>query len=122
MSTALIQGVAPDGTIKTIQTDSSGNLIANDGKATASAATVPTDAVVSVANTSTPIVGANANRASVLIKNIDTQTVYLYTGGVATTAKFPLAVGDAITYRNQLAITGIVATGTANVYVIEEQR
>ena len=111
------------GTVEIV--DPSGNAFGTAGfkiGAENSAATVPTDAVVAVANTSTTIVAENANRASVLIKNIDVQTVYLFTGGAATTAKFPLLPGEAITYRNQLAITGIVASGTANVYVIEEQR
>lgn len=96
--------------------------VATGSKAPASAATVSIDAVVSVANTSTTVAAANANRTSVMVYNIGTQTVYLWTGGVATTGKFPLAVGAVITYRNQAAITGIVAASTCNVYVIEEQR
>ena len=92
------------------------------GSSAVIASTVPTDGAITVNAASTPILPANANRLSALIVNTGTQTVFLFTGGAATTAKFPLAVGASVTYRNQLALTGIVAAGTGTVYVIEEAR
>jgi len=83
---------------------------------------VPKNAAVTVAATSTPILIANADRTSALIKNTGAQTVYLAFGEAATTAKFPLAAGATLKITNTLAVNGIVASSTGTVFVIEEGR
>lgn len=86
------------------------------------ATAVPTDAAVTVNNSTTAILAANTARLSALIKNTGMQAVFLNQNASATTSGFPLNPGDAITIRHQLAVNGIVSSGTGTVYVIEEAR
>lgn len=86
------------------------------------AATVPTNGSVTVNAATTVLLAANAVRTGALIKNTGTQTVFLAFGEAATTAKFPLGVGETLAIENPLAVNGIVAAGTGSVGVLEEAR
>jgi len=116
VSNAEIRGIGPDGKLRGVSVDASGSL------SLASATSVPTDGAVTVNATSTPILPANTGRLSALIKNTGSQTVYLNQGQAATTSGFPLNPGDALRISHQLAVNGIVASGTGTVYAIGEVR
>jgi len=75
---------------------------------------------VSVGTDSTEILAANDDRTSFYIENIGTDTVYVYLGSPATTSHLALEPGDTIICDDYTGVvSGIVATGTQDVYVIE---
>ncbi len=77
-------------------------------------------AIVSVGATSTTILAANSARVSYYIENIGSAAVYVYLGTPATTSKLTLNPGDFILGDDYTGIiTGIVASGTQNVFVVE---
>lgn len=85
---------------------------------------VPVETVVTVTDASTALAAANADRASLLVRNDHaTDTVWLSSNGPAVDGSgFPLPAGAAVVYTHALAVEGVVstATGTASVAVIEE--
>jgi len=111
------------GTVEIV--DSAGNAFGSaafNAGASGSASTVPTDASVTVNATTTVVLAANPTRISALIVNTGSVIVYLKQNGAATTSHFPLNPGASLTIRHQLAVNGIVATGTGTVWVLEEAR
>ena len=77
-------------------------------------------ATVAVGATSTTILVANTARVSFYIENVGSAAVYIYLGTPATTSKLTLSPGDFICGDDYTGIiTGIVATGTQNVYAVE---
>ena len=75
---------------------------------------------VSVGTTVTTILAANANRLACIIKNMSPTTVYIKLGSGATIISFELEEGDVIgTDVYTGIITGIVASGSATISVIE---
>lgn len=77
-------------------------------------------AQVSVGATSTTILAANTSRLACIIKNISSTTVYIKLGSGATTSCFELGEDDVfITDAYTGIITGIVASGSTTVSVIE---
>ena len=103
------------------------------GQATASASmpvvdaadtwTSPSNAAVSVANTTTALLaaaGATIRKRYTIIRNTGDRTVYIAWGENATTSKFPLGVGESFVTKSLLAINGITASGTGTVFVTAE--
>lgn len=89
---------------------------ADERKATA----INGGATVSVGATSTTILAANTARVSYYIENTGSAAVYVYLGTPATTSKLTLSPGDFILGDDYTGIiTGIVAAGSENVYVVE---
>lgn len=80
-----------------------------------------TTAAVSVGSTATLILAANADRERALIVNNGSQTIYLGKDNTVTTANgLPLAAGASLEDdRTSDAWYGIVASGTADVRVLE---
>ena len=77
-------------------------------------------ATVSVGITSTTILAANTARVSYYIENVGSAAVYVYLSSPATTSHLTLNAGDFIYGEDYTGIiTGIVASGSVNVYVIE---
>lgn len=101
---------------KVILVDEAGNPVGG------TATLVPTNAAVTVNATTTAVLAANDDRVAAIIKNTGSQTVYLAFGENATTAKFPLGVGESLRVTNTLAVNGIVASSTGTVFVLEEGR
>jgi len=76
---------------------------------------------VTVGTTSTEIVAANDDRTCLYLENLGSETCYIYLGDEATTDHLPLYPGDVLvddTYTGK--ITGICASGSTTIYVIEE--
>lgn len=84
------------------------------------AATTLTASQVTVTTASTAIVAENANRRVAIIQVVAGGPVYIR-GGVATTNDFPLATGGVYEHANTAALSGIVASGTADVRILEEE-
>lgn len=79
-----------------------------------------TVAAVSVGTSATPIIASNAARKALYIVNNGTVPVYLGNSGVATTTGLPLlAAGSVTDVVTTDAWYGIVASGTADVRVVE---
>jgi len=75
---------------------------------------------VAVGAASTTILAANTARVSYYIENVGSAAVYVYLGAPATISKLTLSPGDFISGDDYTGIiTGIVATGSQNVYVVE---
>ncbi len=84
------------------------------------AAAINGGATVSVGATSTTILAANSARVSYYVENIGNAAVYIYLGSPATTSKLTFNPGDYILGDDYTGIiTGITATGSQNVYVVE---
>ena len=84
------------------------------------AAAINGGATVAVEATSTTILAANSARVSFYVENTGSAAIYVYLGTPATTSKLTLSPGDFICGDDYAGIiTGIVATGTNNVYVVE---
>lgn len=86
--------------------------------------TATNPAAVAVATTSTTILAANANRTGFIIVNNSTVTIFVKLGSGATVAdSIPIARGASWTMTGDRVysgiITGIVASGTADVRVSE---
>lgn len=69
---------------------------------------------VTINNTATQIVAANATRRHVIIKNPSTATKSIFVGdsGVTTTNGIEVAIGESITIDSEAALYAIVATGS----------
>lgn len=103
------------GNLQALQVDSSTALkTSNLGVSTLNAT-----GQVSVANTSTSIIGANAARAAVVIANPGSVAVYLGKTGVTISTGHWLGPSTAITIPTTDAIFGVVATGTQTVTYME---
>ena len=77
-------------------------------------------AQVSVTTASTTILAANASRLAAIIKNMSSTTVYVKFGTGATTGSFELEEDDVLICDVYTGIiTGIVASGSAIVSVVE---
>lgn len=76
---------------------------------------------VTVGNTSTPILAANTDRASAIVRVLSGSTIYISTGTPTTAASFPLSAGDVFQFSGSGALNGITASGTADVRVWEEE-
>lgn len=75
---------------------------------------------VSIGITATTILAANSNRLACIIKNMSPTTVYIKLGAGATITSFELEEGDIIGVDVYTGIiTGIVASGSATISVIE---
>jgi len=75
---------------------------------------------VAVGATSTTILAANSARVSYYVENTGTAAVYVYLGTPATTSKLTLSPGDFICGDDYTGIiTGITASGSVNVFVVE---
>jgi len=76
-------------------------------------------AKVTMTTTSAVIVGLNANRKSVILKNVGTQTVYVGTS-LATLNHFMLDAGESLTLENYTGqLAGITSTGTSEIRYFE---
>lgn len=85
------------------------------------ATTTPKNASVSVAATSTELIGAATETSrSTLIRNTGDRTIYIAFGEEATTAEFPLAVGETLKTDSMQAVNAITATGTGTAFVLAE--
>lgn len=86
------------------------------------ATSTPKNASVSVAASSTELIAAASDIAkrTTLIKNTGDRTFYVAFGEAATTAKFPVAVGETIKTESLLAINAITASGTGTAFVLAE--
>ena len=82
------------------------------------------NAAVSVTNATTELLaaGSGAGSRSTVIKNTGSVTVYLAFGEAATTAKYPLTVGEVLETNFTGAVNGIVSSGTGTVHVLSEGR
>lgn len=87
------------------------------------ARSTPKNVAVSVANTSTELIAAATTGArTTLMRNTGDRTVYVAFGEAATTAKFPLGVGETLRSESLLAINAITASGTGTAFVLAEAR
>ena len=83
----------------------------------ATAATAPV--VVSVGSSTTTIVAANSSRKFVMFQNVGSQKVFYRFSATATTSDLQLhPTQTAIVYATTV-VNGIVASGTANVVIVE---
>lgn len=82
-------------------------------------ASTVTTSKVTVTTASTQIVAANANRRVAIIHVVSGGPVYI-SSGTATVDGFPLTAGGVYEHENTSALNGIVASGSADVRVLEE--
>ena len=68
------------------------------------------------------VAAAGIRTRQTLIRNIGTVTVFIAEGEAATTAKWPLNVGETIKLGTLLAVNGITAAVTGSVAVLVESR
>lgn len=74
---------------------------------------------VTVGTASTAIIAANADRRVAIIQIVSGGPVYV-SSGAATLDGFPLAAGGIYEHQNTSALNGIVASGSADVRILEE--
>lgn len=80
-----------------------------------------TNAQVTVNTTATLIKAANANRVSLVIRNIGATDIFIGTASVTTVNGFLIKVNESIALdRNTAALYGVVATSPTTVSYIEE--
>lgn len=82
-------------------------------------ATTLTASKVTVTTASTQLVAANANRRVAMIQIVSGGPVYVQSGA-ATVNDFPLDPGSVYEHANTAALSGIVASGSADVRILEE--
>lgn len=85
----------------------------------------PVNEAISVTGTSTALIAAadeTVRRRRTLLRNTGDRTVYLGFGAAATTAMFPLGVGESLPVDDLRAINGITTSGTGTVFVLSSER
>ena len=87
--------------------------------------TCTVNATIAPTSSSTALVAvaaAGIRSREILIRNIGTVTVYIGEGTTATTAMWPLGVGETLKSGTLLAVNGITAATTGSVAVLVEAR
>lgn len=79
-----------------------------------------TVSAITVTTASTAILSENMNRAVAIIQVLSGGPVYVSSGIATVAGGFPLATGSSFEVSSDEPLTGIVASGTADVRVWEE--
>ena len=114
-----------DGDVMTLRCDPNGVLLVHQVEGTSLAGgTFTHPASVSVTTSSTVILAAGSTRNGVALKNNGASACHLFFGATATTEGFVLDPGESIILSDsgipahKLAINGITASGTADVFIV----
>ena len=123
------RGATPSATTAQFQLDGSNNLkvavqgtVTTVGGGTLEASGGGTNTSVNVSTSAVQLVAANTDRASLIIENAGTNTIYFGHSGVTTSTGISVAAGGKFTWgpgEDHTAIYAIAATGTNAVRVRE---
>lgn len=86
--------------------------------------TITSASVVGVTASATLIIAANSSRVQVRLQNYTdgatNSTIFIGGSTVSTATGIALLDGDTMVFKNRGAVYGIIASGTANIRILEE--